>query len=216
MKRLSPFLAACLVAGTALAQAPNDVGTGSQNNPMLPPGPQGGPPPGCETCPPTGPQIATITGNFSETERIFRDGIPSVCPIKPFPGTFAGNFFYEPITYHNFGPAACFTVNFDPTQGATPCGDNSTFFNAHLKVYAPTYDPNNQSVGFLGDIGSSATGSFSMEAPADSDFVIVAENPFDPTVCTFEYEVIQIPCQTDPSLCEIPVELQSFELEGVE
>jgi hypothetical protein len=209
MRKLALFALACLIAGAAAAQAPNDANVVPNPAPLPPPAPQGGPPPGCETCPPTGTQPQQFTGNNSETERLFRDGVPSTCANKPYPGPFAASVFWDSFTYHNFGPAACITVSWNVDTGANPCGTN-----AHAKVYAPTYDNNNQSVNFLGDVGSSITQPFQVTVPADSDFVLVAENTASPATCTYAFEIQNVPCQTDPSLCQIPVELQSFELDA--
>jgi len=199
------------LASTAQAQSANDVGTNPVPIPLVPGGGvAGGPPPGCETCPPVGVQNSSFSGNNSQMGRLFRDAIAGTCANKPYPGLFnpGSTYYYEAFTYHNFGPAACITVNWDPNAGGNPCATN-----AHAKIHSPTYDPTNQGANFLNDVGSSLTQPFMATVPADADFVLVAENTASTATCTFAYEILNTPCQTDPSLCQIPVELESFSAE---
>lgn len=200
-------VALCCVAGAVHGQSPNDVGTNPEAVPLVPGDPEGGPIPGCETCPPTGQQFFTFDPANTQLGRIFRDGIPSTCPFKVYPGNFnpGTTYLWGAETYHNFGPEACITVNWLVDVGGANCG-----VDAHGHIYAPTYDPTNQAANFLGDVGSSVTQPFMATVPADSDFVIVGSNTAGVNPCTYGYEVINVPCQIDPSLCEIPVELESF------
>lgn len=212
MRRASVLAAALLlIAGAALAQTPNDVGTNPEPIPLVPGDPQGGTIPGCETCPPTGQQFFTFNPANTQLGRIFRDGIASTCANKAYPGPFnpGTTYLWGAETYHNFGPGACITVNWLVDTGGANCGTN-----AHGHVYSPTYDPANQSANFLGDVGSSVTQPFMVTVPADADFVVVGTNTSSAAACTYGYEIINVPCQTDPSLCEIPVELESFTIGG--
>jgi hypothetical protein len=195
------------VASALVAQTPNDVGTNPRPEPLVPGNPEGGPIPGCETCPPTGQQFFTFDPANTQLGRIFRDGIATTCANKPYPGNFnpATTYLWGAETYHNFGPAACITINWITDVGGANCG-----VEAHGHVYSPTYDPTNQGANFLGDVGSSVTQPFMVTVPADTDFVVVGTNTGAVNTCTYGYEVIDVPCQTDPGLCQIPVELQKF------
>jgi hypothetical protein len=145
---------------------------------------------------------ASFTGDNSQTGRLFRDGIASTCPGKAYPGLFnpLTSYYYETFTYSNPGASAvCVTVNFDPNSGATPCATN-----AHASAYLNSYDPNNQSANFLGDVGSSVTQPFSFEVPAASSFVLVVTNTASEDICDFSFQVDNLssctPSSTPPGL----------------
>jgi hypothetical protein len=143
---------------------------------------------------PTGPVVAEFTGANTQSGRIFRDGIASVCPVKAYPGIFGEPtiFNFEEFTYSNTSAAAaCVTVNFDPdTVGAAPCATN-----AHMSAYINSYDPLNQAANFVGDVGSSLAQPFSFEVPANSNLVLVATNTSSQAICSFGFEVVNLPCQ---------------------
>jgi hypothetical protein len=144
-------------------------------------------------CPPAGPVSAAFTGATGQLGRIFRDGIPGVCPTKPYPGIFNATttYNYETFTYTNTGAAAaCVTVNFDPdTVAGVPCGTN-----AHASVYQGTYDPANQAANFLNDVGSSVQQPFSFEIAAGQNMVLVVTNTSAAAICDFAFEVVDLPC----------------------
>ena len=147
----------------------------------------------CANCPSPTAQTAGLNCLLTETSRIFRDSIQSNCPNKPYPGEFAGSFCYGHLDYYNTGEAACIRVLFDPNAGATPCGTNG-----HAKLYAPSYDPTNPSLGYLGDVGSSLTQNFRAAVPAESAFQLVVENTTSQASCTFAWQIVNVPCQTEP------------------
>ncbi|HRW43480.1 MAG TPA: proprotein convertase P-domain-containing protein, partial [Flavobacteriaceae bacterium] len=99
--------------------------------------------------------------------RIFRDGVPSNCPSKVYPGIFNAGTTYNwtAVRFWNDDTGStCITVNFDPNSGAGPCATNG-----HALVFqepgggsTTPYDPTNQGVNFLGDVGASTTQPFSM------------------------------------------------------
>ena len=185
-----------LVAGLSMAalsvnaQAPNDNGTAGNLVPRHLTGPFE--PYGGAVCP-AGPVIGEFTGATTQLGRIFRDGIASVCPVKAYPGIFNDTtvFNYETYTYDNTSAAAaCVTVNFDPdTVGGNPCATN-----AHMSAYLGSYDPTNQATNFLGDVGSSQAQPFNIEVAANSSLVLVATNTASQAVCTFGFEVVNLPC----------------------
>lgn len=163
---------------------------------------QGGPPKGPGTpfvvslaCPPGGQVDAAFTGTNTQSGRIFRDALPSTCPSKVYPGIFnaATTNNYESYTYTNTSAAtACVTVNFNPdTAGAAPCSTN-----AHASAYLGSYDPANQAANFVGDVGSSTTQPFSFDVPAGADLVLVVTNTSSQAVCSFGFEVVNLPCAT--------------------
>lgn len=181
---------AVLVAGGAWAQGPaNDVGAPAHNGPSLP---LGVTPDGVVTCPPAGPLTTAFTGATTQLGRIFRDGVPSVCPSKVYPGIFnaATTFNYETFTYTNTsGATACVTVNFDPNTGGAPCGTN-----AHASAYLSSYNPASQATNYVGDVGSSVTQPFSFDVPAGTDMVLVVTNTASQAICDFTFQVVNLPC----------------------
>jgi hypothetical protein len=184
-----------LLAGLSLTALSANAQTANDNqSPINAPQAIAGPfvPYGGAICP-TGPVSAEFTGATTQVGRIFRDGIASVCPVKAYPGIFGEPtvFNYETFTYSNTSAAAaCVTVNFDPdTVGASPCTTN-----AHMSAYAGSYDPTNQAANFLGDVGSSLAQPFSFEVAANSDMVLVVSNTASQAVCTFGFEVVNLPC----------------------
>ena len=96
-------------------------------------------------------------------QRMFRDGSSSVCgSSKAAPGPFDGPNSYEIFPFQNAGAADCVTL--------TQTSDFETF----LAVYLDSFDPTNLNMNYLGDMGSSGTGSAGIEIPADSEFLVVA------------------------------------------
>lgn len=145
-------------------------------------------------CPPEGPVSGQFSGTTTQDGRIFRDAIPSVCPVKAYPGIFGNGtlFNYEVFTYTNTSAAAaCVTVNFDPSAGATPCETN-----AHASTYLGSYDPANQAANYVGDVGSSLAQPYAFEVPAGEDMLLVVTNTSAAAVCTFAFEVVDLPCST--------------------
>lgn len=192
---------AALLLATALAPvafaAPNDVNrpatsSHSLSGPFFPPPTIQGEGP---TCPPAGVVSTGFTGATTQDGRLFRDGVAGTCPSKPYPGNFGvgTTFNYEAFTYSNTDAApACVTVNFDPdTVGASPCSTN-----AHASAYQDSYNPASQATNFINDVGSSVAQPFSFEVAANSDFVLVVTNTSAAAICTFGYEIVNLPCTT--------------------
>ena len=109
--------------------------------------------------------------------------------IRTCPGLFSavGARPYDAYTFTNAsGSPACVTVVVD----AQAClGNNFLVVAAYT---GSTYDPTNQCLNYLADIGGSPnpTGVFSFNVPATSNFtlVVTAANA-SPTVCTTPYRV---------------------------
>jgi len=128
----------------------------------------------------------------TQVDRIFRDAIPSTCANKAYPGLFTvGDVYYETFYYTNAtGFDACYIVNFDTGS----CGAE-----VHASAYLNSYDPNNQGVNYLGDLGSSSPGSFSFTVPAGQTFVIVVNTNTGLNTCA-DYSFNLIPdCSTVPA-----------------
>jgi hypothetical protein len=192
---LFPATLLLLASAGVSAQTANDnghsvVGGGrSLSGPIIPSGPG-------LVCAPVGPVVSAFTGATTQLGRIFRDGIASTCAGKAYPGIFnAGTTYnYETYTYGNTGASAsCVTINFDPDAGGTPCGTN-----AHASAYSNSYDPANQGVNFLGDVGSSVAQPFSFTIPAGESLVLAVTNTSAAAVCTYAFEVVDLPCVVAP------------------
>ena len=124
------------------------------------------------------PTTITVTGQLdpasspTQMGRIYRDGIPSTCSGKAYPGiSGAGTQYYESFgAYDNYGSQdACVVVSFDPNV----TGGCAT--NAHANAYLNSYDPNDQSLNYLGDVGASATQPFSFTVPAGGHFLVIVQ-----------------------------------------
>jgi hypothetical protein len=133
---------------------------------------------------------ATVTITLSESgslsatgptipNRIFRDAIPSTCGGKAYPGNFGGPNTYA--VHGPYGPLAtdsCITINYDEgTCGAA----------AHAAAYSGGFNPSDLSIGYLGDVGSSITQSFSFPVAAGESFVVVVVSNNVPLDCNYSF-----------------------------
>lgn len=154
---------------------------------------------------PTSHVDGTFSGTNTQDGRLFRDGIPSDCANKPYPGNFNAGITmnFETFNYPNPSPdPACVLISFDPNAGANPCG-----VEAHLSAYAGSYDPLNQAANFLGDVGSSDTLPFLVTVPGATDLVLLANNNTGQVVCDYSFDVIGVPCDLGPpppNVVEVP------------
>jgi hypothetical protein len=137
---------------------------------------------------------ATINGAGPlQLGRLFRDGTPSACPSKVYPGLLnaATSYGYNVHSYTIEGGAStCLTVNFDPNSGGTPCGTN-----AHMSAYIGGYDPANQAANYVGDVGSSVTQPFAFTVPAGATFKLVVTNTASAATCTYQFSFNTSVCQ---------------------
>jgi len=111
----------------------------------------------------------TWTGDEStQTQRLFRDGVAStIASPKSFPGvTGNGAFGYQTFSFLNNGPATPFTVDVTSISPA---------FSTHFAAYLNSYDPTNQALNYLGDIGRSVPQAFSFLVPENQQFLVVAQ-----------------------------------------
>ena len=155
---------------------------------------------------PTYSVTATFSGTNVQDGRLFRDGVPSTCSNKAYPGDSGVGtpFNFETYTYANVSPdPACVLINFDPNAGANPCG-----IDAHLSAYSGSYDPLNQSANFLGDVGSSDTLPFFVTIPGATDLVLLSNNTqAGQLACEFSFELVGLPCELGPppaNVIEVP------------
>ena len=82
-------------------------------------------------------QRALTAAGPTQTGRIWRDGNPSACPAKAYPGEFgAVTQVYTTVSRRNQGSdAACIQVDFDPSVGASPCWSGPGTGQAHATAY---------------------------------------------------------------------------------
>lgn len=129
------------------------------------------------------PDMSCVSATGTQMGRIFRDGVASGCPNKTCPAGTPFNagatFNFDSYTFtNNNGGTVCYTVNLN--TGA--CG-----VNVHAVVYMTSYDPTNQCMNYIGDVGSSTSQPFSFEVPAGNDFVIVLENTGSQANCGYGF-----------------------------
>lgn len=147
------------------------------------------------------PVTTTINGTLSSASstqlgRIFRDGIATTCTPEAYPGIFnATTTYYYNVhgPYANPGPnPSCVTVNWN---------EGSCVTNAHPSAYQNSYDPANQGNNYLGDIGSSQTGSFLFTLPAGQDLVLIVTTTASGVPnCNYSFTISGVACQTATDL----------------
>jgi len=127
----------------------------------------------------------------TQSDRLFRDGVPSNCNGKACAGPFgSGTRNYKTFKFTNAGgSSACVTVTMNGACTGSNAGSVET-----VAYLGSTYTPPTSGTicnNYLGDAGVSVGGAgtpssatFSFTVPAQSDFIIVA-NTVDPgTNCT--------------------------------
>ncbi|MCU1228795.1 MAG: hypothetical protein JWO97_1679, partial [Acidobacteria bacterium] len=118
------------------------------------------------------PSSSLTAADLTQSDRIFRDGVPSNCAGKVSPGGgFQGTKYYKAFPFtNNNGVAACYTVNLTAALGGAT--------DIESVAYSSTYNPSAINTNYLGDGGSSIGGStdslsYSFTVPALTDFVVV-------------------------------------------
>lgn len=116
--------------------------------------------------------IWTGTEALQSTDRLNRNGVPSVAPTaKPFPGTI-GDITYFAVATFEAAPGTVVSVT-----------DNSLTNASFFSIYADLFSPATLATNYLGDAGRS-TGStagpvtFSVLAPASGVLLLVANASF--------------------------------------
>jgi hypothetical protein len=112
----------------------------------------------------------TWTGTENtQTQRLFRTEPASTAPTpKTFPGLYGtvGSYGYKTFSFFNNGPESAVTVD---VSSIVPN------FSTHFIAYLNSYDPTNQALNYLGDIGSSLPRPFSFLVPENQQFLVVAQ-----------------------------------------
>ena len=133
---------------------------------------------GSPTPTPTGtPGGCTINGSLdpsdpTQTDRLFRSGIPQTCPASTTCAIFGDPVprHYDSYTFTNTtGAPQCVTVNTD-----TQCTGTNFIF---IAAYLGSFDPNNLCTNWIGDSGSSPDvgipATFSFDVNDGDTFVVV-------------------------------------------
>ncbi|MBF8458278.1 T9SS type A sorting domain-containing protein [Kaistella sp. G5-32] len=126
-----------------------------------------------------------VSTDPTETTRLYRDAVPSVCgtaKVYPTPA-FAGNYHYRSYTIQNTLPTTnCVTVNLTNTDAVN---------QVHLVAYSGTFNPANIALNYMGDSGTSSVGgsvaTMSITMPANSTMVIVANEATANSTFTGDY-----------------------------
>ncbi len=144
----------------------------------------------------------TISTSQTASGRIFRDGIPSDCGGKSYPGPFNVGTPYGYTVEGLFGPVltdSCITVTWDPQLCST---------NAHPVAFKDSFDPAwgaSDATNYLGDAGSSVAGTFSFPVSAGDSFVIVFMNTSALASCDYTYSFTYDAGAPSSGGCTLPV-----------
>jgi Kelch motif len=117
------------------------------------------------------------TSDPTQTDRLFRDGIPSTCAVPNLcPGVLGDGLprHYDSYTFtNNTGATQCVNVGVN-----TACAGTTAIFTT---AYLGSFDPSNLCTTYLADIGGSPnpTGSFSFTLD-DGQTVVLVVNEVDP------------------------------------
>jgi hypothetical protein len=137
---------------------------------------------------------------LTNTERLYRNDVKSECSArKIFPGITSG----DTTLFEKFGPYSgtgfpenCITVNLNPLT----CGFGAT---VHLIAYSQEPNPNNLTLGYLGDEGYSQGladfGYFSVPYIDKTSLWILAQTNFGGSNCQFEFSIAWADCPSAAS-----------------
>jgi hypothetical protein len=114
-------------------------------------------------------QGSLVSGDLTMPSRLFRDGIPSTCANKAFPGTSAGAHLYDTYSFVNTtGQSQCVSVSY----AAKSSGD------VFVAAYNNSFNPAALSTNYIGDGGLSSIGgsvsAFSVTVAPGATLVLVA------------------------------------------
>lgn len=146
-----------------------------------------------QSCPVNFNTTGSITaGDTTQTGHVTRNGVPSDCNGKVYPGTndtTAGRHFDQYTFTNTNATAACIGVTF-----------TGTIAGLHSVAYLNNYDPANIQTNYLGDLGvlytANTTASYSFNVPAGATFVVVVHETTIPAP-TNSY-TLAVGCATAP------------------
>ncbi len=143
----------------------------------------------------------TVSTSPTTSARLFRNAIPSDCGGKTYPGQF-GSGPYGYTVEGPFGPAGtsnCVTVTWD----IGTCDTNVIPVAFRGTSFDPAWGSTN-SADYLGDAGSSISGSFSFSVAAGDSFVLVFMNTSSLLGCDYSYSLTYDGAASGP-VCTLPV-----------
>jgi len=143
----------------------------------------------------------TVSTSSTTNARLYRNGTPSDCGGKTYPGPF-GSGPYGYTVEGPFGPVAstgCVTVTW--TTGT--CTTN-VIPVALRNGFDAAWGPAN-SADYLGDAGSSADGSFSFSVTAGDSFVLAFMNSASLLECDYSYSLTYDGAPAAGPVCNLPV-----------
>ena len=145
----------------------------------------------CESCPDRVISGDLTSASATQTQRLSRNGIPSVCGSAkacPGPNPAVTNYQYDAYTFINGESNACVTV--------TLAAPGSLFSAAYLGSYTPT----NLWLNYLADLGyiygtGGGTNSYSFTVPAQTPFVVVVNEASAGAGCPYTLTVTGGSCR---------------------
>jgi hypothetical protein len=152
--------------------------------------------PACQ-CPPVTFTGALTSTDPQQTNRLFRDGIPSGCGVSKACSTIAGTFRYDTYSFANGASPVCVKVDI-----STACEGVNFIFAA---AYAGSFNPAGICTNFLADTGVSPlpTASMSFNVSANQTFVVVVSEVTANAGCpAYTFTVSGLVCEVGgPGVC---------------
>ncbi len=149
----------------------------------------------CDSCTVASGQFTTNTPTLSQP--LYVVGAPSICfPPKAYPGTNPiATLPSAPYLTHSFTNTTtnllCITAQLEFDCPSAPTNALG------VAAYLGTFDPNNPSVGYLGDIGQGSPPypAFSFQVPASTNFTLVVMAQATNLVCNnYTLQLFGLPC----------------------
>lgn len=122
------------------------------------------------------PDFLCVAEAGTESGRLFRDGVPSNCPMKACPGDFAVGTQYGWVSYqfrNLLNQDQCITINWN--TGTCGVRGHGSVWLGEAYVAPMGAGQRCSDNMFLGDVGGSLTQPFSVEIPAGETFFVLAE-----------------------------------------
>jgi hypothetical protein len=152
--------------------------------------------PSCQ-CPPLTVTGALTSTDPQQTNRLFRDGVPSACGVSKACSTIAGTFRYDSHTFTNGSSPVCVKVDI-----STACSGANFIFAA---AYAGSFNPASICTNILADTGLSPfpNGPMSFNVAPNQTFVVVVSEVTANAGCpAYTVTVSGLVCEVGgPGLC---------------